>query len=60
MLYVSRKAGEHVVIETPTGEEIVIRVHRIKGKAITLGVDAEAGYHIMREELLSQPLEVFE
>lgn len=60
MLFVARKAGQHVVIETPTGEEIVIRVHRIKGNTITLGVDAEGGYKIMREELLPAVLKTCE
>lgn len=52
MLFVSRKAGEHIIIQTPSGDEITLRVHRIKGKHVTLGVDADDGYHILREELL--------
>jgi len=53
MLLVSRKAGQHLIIQTPIGEEIIIRVHRIKGSTITLGIDAKDSYHILREELLS-------
>lgn len=48
MLILSRKLNETVYI----GEEIIIKVVKIKGNVIGLGIEAPANIKVMRSELL--------
>jgi carbon storage regulator len=53
MLVLTRRVGERIVID----DQIVIEVLQVKGNRIRLGIQAPAGYSILREELLSHPSE---
>jgi carbon storage regulator len=52
MLGVTRRPGESIVIELPTGELIEVLVVRINGKQVRLGTDAPKHLPVVREELL--------
>jgi len=52
MLVVTRRPGESIVIELPTGELIEVLVVRINGKQVRLGTDAPKHLPVVREELL--------
>ena len=52
MLKLSRRIGETVVLELPTGEQIDVVLLEVKGSQARLAFDAPAEVHIVREELL--------
>jgi carbon storage regulator len=52
MLVLTRRLGETLVLELPTGEEIQIAVLELKGSQARLGIDAPEEVHVVREELL--------
>ena len=52
ILVVTRRPGEAIVIELPTGELIEVVVLSIKGNQVKLGTDAPKHLPVMREELL--------
>ena len=52
MLILSRRSGETVVLELPTGEQIDVVLLELKGSQARLGIDAPPEVHIVREELL--------
>ena len=52
MLVVTRRPGETLVIELPTGELIEVMVIRVNGKQVRLGTDAPKHLPVVREELL--------
>jgi carbon storage regulator len=52
MLVVSRRPGESLVIELPTGELIEITVLTVDGSKVRLGTDAPKHLPVVREELL--------
>jgi carbon storage regulator len=54
MLVVTRRPGESVVIELPTGERIEVVVLGIKGNQVRLGTDAPKHMPVVREELLER------
>ncbi len=56
MLVLSRKEQEKIVIITPQGEEILLKVIRIGESSIRIGLDANPDYQIMRGELLEPHL----
>lgn len=52
MLVITRKLGESVVI----GDNIVVKVVKIRGNAIGLAIEAPSQIKIMRSELLAKNL----
>jgi len=54
MLILTRRPGETLIIELPTGELVEVTVLGIKGNQIKIGIDAPADIAIVREELLER------
>jgi len=54
MLILTRRIGESIIIELPTGEQIEVTVLGIKGNQIRIGTDAPDEISIVREELLEK------
>jgi len=54
MLVVTRRPGESIVIELPTGELIEVVVLSAKGHQVKPGTDAPNYLPVMREELLER------
>jgi len=52
MLVLSRKKQEEIVIVTPQGEEIILKVIKISESSIRIGLEANSDYQIMRGELM--------
>jgi carbon storage regulator CsrA len=51
MLVLSRKEGDDILLPEL---DIVVRVLKIRGKAVSIGIDAPRGIRIIRSELESQ------
>lgn len=56
MLARTRRPGENLIIELPTGEQIDITVLEVKGKQVRIATDAPADISTVREELWAGPL----
>jgi len=54
MLVVTRRPGEAIVIQLPTGELIEVVVLFVKGEQVKLGTGAPRHLPAVREELLEQ------
>lgn len=54
MLILSRKKNEDIVIKTPEGRMITIRVVDVNGDKTRLGLIADECVSIMRKELIRQ------
>ena len=54
MLVLTRREGETLIIEFPTGETIEVTVLGIKGNQVRIGTDAPDDIAIVREELLEK------
>jgi carbon storage regulator len=54
MLVLTRRPGETLIIELPTGEQITVRVLEVKGNQVRIGTDAPSDISIVREELLER------
>jgi carbon storage regulator len=54
MLILTRRVGETVIIELPTGEKIQVAVLGVKGNQLRIGTEAPDDIQIMREELLEK------
>jgi carbon storage regulator len=54
MLVVTRRPGEAIVIELPTGELIEVVILSVDGNQIKLGTDAPDDILVLREELLER------
>jgi len=52
MLILTRRPGETIIIELPTGEQIQVAVLGVKGNQVRIGTDAPEDVTILREELL--------
>lgn len=52
MLVLTRKQSEEVVMRTPEGREIVVRVLWIQGRGVQLGVTADRDVGVYRKEIL--------
>jgi carbon storage regulator len=52
MLVLTRKKDESVVI----GNRVTVRILRLKGNVVRVGIEAPADVHIRRSELLEKPL----
>jgi len=53
MLILTRRVGETIIIELPTGELIDVTVLGVKGNQVRIGTQAPDNIPIMREELLA-------
>lgn len=51
MLVLSRRPGEAIVLLTPAGDRIKVKVNRVKGEVVSLAFDAADEVRILREEL---------
>ena len=51
MLILTRRPGETIIIELPTGEKIQVTVLAIKGNQVSIGTNAPDDIAIVREEL---------
>jgi len=54
MLVLSRKQNEAIVFSTPQGEEIVVRVVRVNGDKVRLGIECDKNVSIHREEVFNE------
>ena len=54
MLILTRRPGETIIIETPTGVKITVAVLGVKGNQIRIGTDAPKDVTILREELVDR------
>ena len=54
MLAITRRPGESIVIELPTGERVSVAVVRIRGNQVRLSVEAPRDVPVVREELLEE------
>jgi len=54
MLILTRRPGETLIIELPTGEQIEVTVLSIKGNQVRIGTAAPDDIAIVREELLDR------
>ena len=54
MLILTRRPGESIIIETPTGERIQVTVLGVKGNQVRIGTEAPDDISIVREELLER------
>ena len=52
MLILTRRPGESLIIELPTGEQIQVKVLEVKGNQVRIGTDAPDDIAIVREELM--------
>ena len=52
MLILTRRPGETLIIELPTGEHIEVTVLGIKGNQVRIGTQAPEAISIVRQELL--------
>jgi carbon storage regulator len=53
VLILTRRVGETIIIELPTGEQIDVTVLGVKGNQVRIGTQAPDNIPIMREELLA-------
>lgn len=51
MLILTRRVGETLIIDLPTGEQIKVTVLGIKGNQVRIGTNAPDDIAIVREEL---------
>jgi carbon storage regulator len=51
MLVLTRRVGESILIELPTGDLIKVAVLGVKGNQVRIGTDAPDDIKILREEL---------
>jgi len=54
MLVITRRPGESLIIELPTGEQIKITILTNTSNQARIGMDAPADMKIVREELLEK------
>ena len=54
MIVITRRPGESLIIELPTGEQIEITVLTNTSNQVRIGTDAPADMKIVREELLEK------
>jgi carbon storage regulator len=54
MLAITRRPGESIVIELPTGERVSVAVVRVRGNHVRLSVEAPRDVIVVREELVEE------
>ena len=52
MLVLSRKPGESITVNLPSGEEIVFEILDVKGYRVSIGIDAPRELRVRRTELV--------
>jgi carbon storage regulator CsrA len=52
LLGITRRPGESVLIELPTGEQITVVIARVRGEQVRVAIDAPEQVPVVREELL--------
>jgi len=52
MLVLSRKEGESIILNLPSGEQVRICLTEYRGEQTRVGIDAPQNVNIVREELL--------
>ncbi len=52
MLVLSRKKQEEIIVLTPQGEQILLKVIKINESSIRIGLEANPDYQIIRGELM--------
>lgn len=57
MLVLSRKEMESLVVELPNGDTIVLKVLKIRGSKVNLGITAPAHIRVDRSEIWTMRLE---
>lgn len=60
MLVLSRKTGEATILTLPDGRTILIKVKKVKGQEIKIGIEAPKDIQISRLEKDTQSWEVKE
>ena len=55
MLVLTRRPGETLIIELPSGEQITVTVLGLKGNQVRIGTDAPDDMTVLREELQKRP-----
>lgn len=55
MLVLTRKIGEELVIDHPSTGKITLRITRIGGNRVSIGVDARREVSVKRGELREKP-----
>ena len=51
MLVLTRRPGETLIIELPTGEQVEVTVLNVNRNQVRIGLDAPEQVQILREEL---------
>ena len=57
MLVITRRPGESVLIELPTGEQITVGIARVRGEQVRVAIDAPKHLPVVREELLESTVD---
>lgn len=52
MLLLSRRVNEVIVIKLPDGRDVKVRVNKLRGNIVQLGITAARDINVFREELL--------
>ena len=52
MLVLTRRPGETIIIEVPSGEQLSVAVLGVKGNQVRIGTEAPVELTILREELM--------
>lgn len=52
MLVLTRKLNEEIVVSTPEGDHVVIKVLKLHSGEVRLGIDAARDIKIMRREIM--------
>jgi len=54
MLILTRRPGEKLIINLPTGERVAVNVLEVKGNQVRIGTDAPDEIAVVREKLLDK------
>ena len=57
MLSLTRRSGEEIIIDTVTGEQIIVAPTRIEGNQARIGIKAPKRFEILRREVLERQME---
>jgi carbon storage regulator CsrA len=52
MLAITRRPGESILIELPTGEKITVGIARVRGEQVRVTIDAPEHVSVVLRELL--------
>ena len=57
MLILTRRPGESIIVELPTGEQIQVVVLGVKGNQVRIGTEAPKNIAVHREEIAQRIME---